>query len=426
MSELRREQPPVIPVDRIEIPEVRQTKLDNDVPVYLIESGTEDVIRIEFTFNAGQFMERLPLLASTTNMMLKEGTENYTSQELSRTLDFYGAFLHLSFEKDRAGLVIFCLSKYVDKILEFCHEMLFRPTFPAAELDILLKKRLQWYQINREKVQNVAIDQFFDSIFGKNHPYGRQVNEKDFSRINAANLTSFHADHYRLDDLAIIISGKVPEGIAEKLNDAFGAMSQPLKVDIIDEPVIAGSTEKKIHIDKAGAVQSAVRIGSLTINKIHPDYQGLKIVDSILGGYFGSRLMKNIREEKGYTYGIRSAVSSLSASGYLIIATEVGNEYLENTLTEIYREIRILQTELISPEELEIVRNYMSGELLRMFDGPFAVAESFRGAWEFGLDNDYYQRFLRKIKTIDPEEIRSLANRYYDINNLHEITVGVR
>jgi predicted Zn-dependent peptidase len=426
MSELRREQPPVIPVDRIEIPEVRQTKLDNDVPVFLIESGTEDVIRIEFTFNAGQLMERLPLLASTTNMMLKEGTAHYTSNELSRTLDFYGAFLHLSFEKDRAGLVIFCLSKYVDKILELCLEMLFYPTFPANELDILLKKRLQWYQINREKVQNVAIDQFFESIFGKNHPYGRQVNIKDFSGINAANLASFHADHYRLDDLAVIISGKIPAGITEKLNDNFGSMSQPLKVDITDELRITGSEERKIHIQKPGAVQSAIRIGSVTINKKHSDYQGLKVVDSILGGYFGSRLMKNIREEKGYTYGIRSSVSSLSGSGYLLISTEVGNEYLENTLNEIYKEISILQNKLISPEELEIVRNYMSGELLRMFDGPFAVAESFRAAWEFGLDTDYYQRFLRRIKTIDPDEIKSLANRYYNIENLVEVTVGVK
>jgi predicted Zn-dependent peptidase len=426
MSELRREQPPVIPVDRIEIPEIQQTKLDNDVPVYLIESGTEDVIRLEFTFNAGQIMERLPLLASTTNMMLKEGTEHYTSRELSRTLDFYGAFLHLLFEKDRAGLVIFCLSKHVDKILELCVEMLYHPVFPASELDILLKKRFQWYQINREKVQNVSIDKFFESIFGKDHPYGRVVNETDFSKINAANLTLFHADHYRLDDLAIIISGKIPAGITEKLNDRFGSMSQPLKVDIIDEPQLKGSEQKKIHIEKPGAVQSAIRIGSVTINKKHTDYQGLKVVDSILGGYFGSRLMKNIREEKGYTYGIRSSVSSLSESGYLLISTEVGNEYLENTLNEIYREITILQNELISLEELEIVRNYMSGELLRMFDGPFAVAESFRAAWEFGLDNDYYKRFLQKIKTIDPDEIKLLANRYYNIENLYEVTVGVR
>lgn len=215
MSELRREQPAVIPIERIVIPEIQQTKLDNDVPVYMIESGTEEVLRIEFTFNAGQLMERLPLLASTTNMMLKEGTEHYTSQELNRTLDFYGAFLHLSFEKDRAGLVIFCLSKHIDKILELCLEMLYRPVFPANELDILLKKRFQWFQINREKVQNVAMDKFFEAIFGKDHPYGRVIDENDFSKINAANLTLFHADHYRLDDLAIIISGKIPAGITE-------------------------------------------------------------------------------------------------------------------------------------------------------------------------------------------------------------------
>jgi zinc protease len=182
--------------------------------------------------------------------------------------------------------------------------------------------------------------------------------------------------------------------------------------------------QKKVHLNKPGTVQTAIRIGSTTINKRHPDYIGLKVLDSILGGYFGSRLMKNIREEKGYTYGISSSLSSLDLSGYKVISTEVGQKYRQKTIDEIYREITILQSVPVKNEEMSVVRNYMSGEMVRMFDGPFALAESFKSAWEFGLDNSYYYNLAEKIKTIDPYEIIELAKTYYNIDELYEVTVG--
>jgi predicted Zn-dependent peptidase len=134
--------------------------------------------------------------------------------------------------------------------------------------------------------------------------------------------------------------------------------------------------------------------------------------------------MKNIREEKGYTYGISSSLSSLDLTGYKVISTEVGQKYCQKTIDEIYREIRILQSVPVKKEEMDVVRNYMSGEMVRMFDGPFALAESFKSAWEFGLDNTYYYSLAEKIKTITPDEIIELAKTYYKIDDLYEITVG--
>ncbi len=134
--------------------------------------------------------------------------------------------------------------------------------------------------------------------------------------------------------------------------------------------------------------------------------------------------MKNIREEKGYTYGISSSVSSLDLSGYKVISTEVGKQNCQKAIDEIYKEISMLQNVPVSNEELGIVRNYMSGEMVRMFDGPFALAESFRSAWEFGLDTSYYYSLAEKIKTIEPDEITELARTYYNIDELYEITVG--
>jgi zinc protease len=419
-----RVQPPVIPSGEISIPEASHFNLSNGADAFLLEAGTGDVVRIEFIFPAGQIREYLPLISSTTNLMLQEGSENYSASELHEQIDFYGAFIHLYSERDRAGLVVFSLNRHVAKILELSREILFRPVFPAEELRALMRKRLQWFRINREKMQNLAMDNFFEMIFGKKHQYGRQITEEDFGRIFPAMLADFHKAFYRPEEMTIIVSGKIPPVTRQILEDEFGKLSAPEVYREEYSTAIMGAARKKKHIEKPGSVQTAIRIGSPTINKRHPDYPGLKITDTILGGYFGSRLMRNIREEKGYTYGIRSGVSSLELSGYKIISTEVGSMYLEDSLHEIYNEIRKLQGEFTEKEELDSVRNYMLGEMIRMFDGPFSLAESFKSAWEFGLGSSYYYRFIEKIRTIDADEIKSLASTYYNIDDLYQVTAG--
>jgi zinc protease len=420
----RKAQPKMSPVGIDKIPEAESFFLKNKVPVFFIEAGSEEIMKIDFIFRAGQIMEELPLQASTANMMLVEGSENYTAEALNKTLDYYGTFLNLVYEKDAAGLTIYFLNKHLEKILELCREIIFRPVFLENELNALLKKRQQWYKVNREKVHNIASDKFFESIFGSIHPYGRQIDLHDFEGLTPLLLKQFHRRYYSPGSMAVIVSGKIHPETKNLLDHYFGQSSENDKTQANDPSPLMGEREKKVFVEKKGAVQSAIRIGSTTIDKRHPDYHGLKIVDTILGGYFGSRLMKNIREEKGYTYGISSSVVSFELSGYKVITTEVGKSYTEKTLEEIYKEIGLLQKIPVESEELEVVRNLMSGEMVRMFDGPFSISDSFRAVWEFGLGNSYYYDLARKIKTIDPDEIIHLARTYYNIDELYEIIAG--
>jgi zinc protease len=417
-------QPHISPFDaRILVP-IEFVPLKNGISLFIINAGTEDVMRIEFVFRAGMVKENLPLLATTVNLMLTESSENYSSEELHSIIDYYGIFLNLFVEKDTGGLTIYFLNKHIEKALELILEILFRPVFPEKELNILMKKRLGWYRIAREKVQNLAMDQFFESVFGSAHPYGRQVYEKDFEGVNPSLLKDFHARFYKPEQMSVIISGRIHEQTVSLFEKYFGELRSP-KFNIEDPGiVIKGIGEKKIHIEKEGALQTAFRIGSSTINKRHPDYPGLKFLNVVLGGYFGSRLMKNIREEKGFTYGIYSSVSSFDLSGFKVISTEAGKNYREQVASEIYKEIGLLQTKPVENDELEVVRSYMSGEMVRMFDGPFSIAESFRAVWEFGLDFNYFIRMMNTIKTITPDEILRLANTYYNTDDLYEITAG--
>jgi zinc protease len=424
INNLQRLKPPVFPVEKVVIPEVKSFTLNNGVPVFYIEAGSEDIVRLEIIFRAGQVRERMPMVASTTNMMLTEGSQNYTAEELNRLLDYYGAFLNLSPEKDLAGVVIFFLGKHTDRILELISEIIFHPLFPEEELNALMKKRLRWFLLNREKVSNQAIDAFFESAFGKSHPYGRQLREHDFEQLSSPVIKDFHSKYYTPENMTLIISGKMHPETPELLNKYMGEKSLRNNRETDQLRAIDGNGLKEVHIERKKAVQTAIRIGSPTINKRHPDYPGLKILNTILGGYFGSRLMKNIREDKGFTYGISSSLSSLDLSGYKVISTEVSPKNCRKTVEEIFKEIKILQNVPPPEEEMNIIRNYMSGEMVRMFDGPFAIAESFRTAWEFGLDNNYYQKLSEKILKIKPEEITELARTYYKIDELYQVTVG--
>lgn len=424
MSGEERTAPHINPVNPGSLAPVRSFVLGNGIPVHIIEGGTEEVMRIEFFLKAGTVTETVPLQASSTNLMLTEGSEKYSSEDIKAMLDGYGVFHQLSAEKDTAGLIIYFLNKHAEKVIELASEILFNSVFPEKEFEVMMRKRLRWFIVSREKVQTLASEKFFEMVFGNNHPYGRMISENDFEALNTEHLRNFYRRFYIPGNLSVIISGKIIENIREILDKHMGSKFPGTLLLPEIEPGFQRCPQKRIHVPRQGAVQSAIRIGSATINKRHPDYPGLKVLNTILGGYFSSRLMKNIREEKGYTYGIRSVAASLNLSGYKVISAEVDRQSAGEAIAEIYREIGILQKEPVADEELELVRNYMSGEMVRMFDGPFAMAESFRAVWEFNLDTDYYDKLAHTVRTITPGELLHLANKYYNIDELYEIVAG--
>lgn len=417
-------QPALMPVTIGTLPEPELIRLDNGIPLFIINSGTEDIMKIDFHFDAGTIFEKTPLAASTVNMMLFEGSENLSAAEINKQLDFYGTQPSNYIEKDNAGVTLMFLNKHIEKVLALCNEIVFLPLFPEDELTALMRKRLQWYLVNREKVSTLAADRLGEIVFGKGHPYGRAVRQEDYAGIGREMLQQFHSLYYQPNGMTVFASGKIESNSVSLINKHFGTISLRGRVETTPPPLEEKDACYNDRIIKKGAIQSAIRIGSRTISKRHPDYFGLKILDTILGGYFGSRLMKNIREEKGYTYGIHSSIRSYRLSGYKSISAEVGSDHTSEATEEIYKEISILQNERVKEAELDAVKNYMLGELLRMFDGPFATLDSFRSAWEFGMDNTYYIRFAETIKSIDSDEIMSLACTYYKTEDLIEVTAG--
>lgn len=412
-------------IDKIEIQKVQLHQLNNGIKIFTLNCGSQELTRIEFLFKAGMFYQDEPLLASAANNLLETGTKKYTANELSDNIDFFGSFFECAVDQDFSSLVLFSLNKYLEKSLHYVEEIIKNPIFPKDEFEIYISNKKQKHLINSQKVNVLARREFSQLLFGENHPYGRQVKTESFDALSLEKIKAFYQKHYQSSECTIIVSGKLPENIIQILNQFFGNEDWGSLKSISAPSAILNTTKQQKHfIEKPDAIQSAIRVGRILFNKTHPDYFKFQVLNTILGGYFGSRLMANIREEKGYTYGIGSVLVSLVNSGYFYISTEVGVDVTNQTLSEIYKELKLLREELVSEEELETVRNYILGQFLRTVDGPHALADKFKAIWEFGLDYDYFDRYLEAVKTVTPEELKRLANTYLQEKDLIELVVG--
>ncbi|MES2567416.1 MAG: pitrilysin family protein [Bacteroidota bacterium] len=412
-------------IDKIDIQQAVEHTLSNGIKVYTIDSGSQELTKIEFVFKAGMYYQSQPLLASATNNLLETGTKNYTANELSDNIDFFGSFFECSVEQDYSSLALYSLNKYLDKSLHYVEDIIKNPIFPKDEFEIYISNKKQKHIVNSEKVAVVARRRFSELIFGEKHPYGVAVKDEDFDKLRLENIIEFYKTFYHSGNCTIMASGKLPSNLIETLGQFFGKTTWGHVQTIPMPKALLDTTKQQKHlIEKPEAIQSAVRVGRYLFNKRDPDYFQFQVLNTILGGYFGSRLMTNIREDKGYTYGIGSGLASLVNAGYFFISTEVGVDVTNNTLTEIYKEIKLLREELVDAEELETVRNYVLGQFLRSVDGPYSLADKFKAIWEFGLGYDYFEKYFAAVKAITPEEIKDLANKYLKEEDLIELVVG--
>lgn len=396
--------------------------LTNGVKVNVLSGGSQEIVKIDFIFRAGTFHQSKPLVASATNNLLKEGTKNYSAFEIAEGIDQYGAYLQTGIDFDDASITLYTLNTHLKNVLVYFSEVVLQPAFDQNEFDIYMNNALEKFKVSMEKVSYVARKESMQQLFGKNHPYGTNASAQDFEKITRQDIVDFHHSFYQLSNCEVIVSGKVNDECIDLLNHFFGNA----KITRTKEAIVADTkTEEepnKIYIEKQNSLQSAIRIGKQFPNKLHPDYFGLQILNTVLGGYFGSRLMKNIREEKGYTYGIGSGIVSLQKGGFFYISTEVGSAVTKDALIEIYKEVELLKTEKISSEELALVKNYLVGKLLKSCDGPFNMAELFENVHFYGLDYDFYNQYIQKIKSITADELMALANNY--LIDLKETVVG--
>ncbi|GAB3810108.1 pitrilysin family protein [Spirosoma humi] len=422
---LDRTQPPAFQaIQQIQLPAVQSHRLDNGVPLHLISVAHQPVLRLECVFNAGTWYEQVPGSAFFTMKMLSEGTPARSSAQINEYIDRYGAFLELNSGPDRASVVVYCLTKFLPDLLPLLREMLTEPAFPQKELDDLRNITLQNLRVNYEKNAYLAGVLFRETLFGADHPYGRSQRPEAVEQLTRQGVVDFFERVVRNRPFQIVLAGQATENEVVAINRELGQLS--IRTDTLasaDGPIQADD-RLAVLAEKPDSIQSSIRIGRRLFTRSHPDFFKMLVTNEILGGYFGSRLMKNIREEKGFTYGISSNMPSFRRDGYFLIGTDVNKENTQQTLDEIRKEIHILQTEPVLPDELETVQNYMAGEFVGSLNTPFEIADRYKVILLDDMPADFLTTYIQHVRAVSPTDIMEMAGRYLASDSLREVIVG--
>jgi predicted Zn-dependent peptidase len=421
--------PPVHQITSLSLPNPVVSYLDNGIPVYQILMGTQDIMKIEIVVNVGRFQEDKKLVARATPRLLREGTASFSSTQIAEQLDFYAGTLQTPVSMDTANIMLYCMTKHFESLVPILAEILWQPRFPEKEMNVWVENNIQRLIVDLTKNDVIAYRKITEMIFGEQTPYGYSSSPEDYRALTPDDLRQFHHDYFRAENMSIILSGKFDDKITGLLNQYLGQYKPSHPKKELRNPISFGEALSptkpyKLLVPNADSSQKAIRLGRRIIGRKHPDFHGFFVLNTILGGYFGSRLMSNIREDKGFTYNVYSSSDVMMHDAYFYISSEVGNKFVDKALKEIYKEMDRLQNDLVGEEELQMVRNYLLGNMLNMVDGPFAVSEVVKIYIMDNLPISTLNKLTETICHISPETIRDLAQRYFQRADMFEVVVG--
>ena len=399
-------------------------KLDNGIDVYAISAGAQEVVQIELVFFAGNSFEDKRGVAAATNFLLKNGTASKSAFELNEIFDYYGGYCNRNCYNETATITLHCLTKHLKTLLPVLREMIVESVFPEEELELYKQNSSQRLKINLQKADFVAGRLIDSYLYGEEHPYGTYTKFEDLSALTTGDCKQFYDSFYVNGGCKIFVGGLLPDDLFNDLNACFGRINTLSGNKENPTRLILPAIEKKYRISNdEHAVQGAIRLGSPFPNRKHPDFKKVMVLNCLFGGYFGSRLMSNIREDKGYTYGIYSYIQNHVNDTAWIISTESGKDVAEATVDEVYKEMKLLRDEKIDATELMLVRNYMIGTILGDLDGPFQIIGKWKNIILNNLDENYFYESVAEIKNITIEELMVLANKYLQPDRFYELIV---
>ncbi len=403
---------------------VQRWTLSNGLPVVAMGGVEAPVLRVEMIWNAGRPFEPRPLLAGPTNDLLAEGTRQHSAAELEAFFEQFGTRLVLPDLMDTGNLALATIHRRMDEVLPVMAEVIAEPAFDDVSFKRFLRRRKQRLREGLSDNDTLAYRLITEAVFGSEHPYGYNGYPDLYDSLQLEDIRAFHRSHFHAGNGTLLVIGNINEAVKRSLESTFGQLPAG-PAATVNTPSASAVKPTTIQLHRPKAQQSMIRRGRRGVHIQHPDYPGLVVLDTIFGGYFGSRLMKNIREEKGYTYGIESDLDTYRLDGSFGVSADVANENLENVRREIDLEARKLRQDLIPDQELNMVKAYLGGSISMELDGPFGHAFRYRSAIIKNYEPvDFLARLEDTIHHITASELRELAERYLSPGDDWEIIVG--
>lgn len=421
----RKEIPNITKLTQVNVPQSETCSSANGILFHYLK-GNSEFVRIDVHFYAGKAFQDRYLVSAFTNGLLREGTKFHSSAEIAEKLDYYGAWLRTNSSTEKASLSLYSLQKFLPYTLQILNEVMKYPNFPENEFQTLRKQQRQSFLLSQEKVEEISDQEFQKRLYGPQCKYSATAELKDYDNLQIEWIREFYEKYYTIAPSAVYITGNLSKENIKQIEAIFE--SYPPLASIPQDSALyqfSPQSEQEIFIKKENSVQAAINVGRILFSRNHPDFHKFSLLNTVLGGYFGSRLMSNIREEKGYTYGIHSSLYTNLETGHLQISTQTANEYVRPVLSEINFEINRLCNDLIPDNELSVVKNYMIGSLARMLDGDFSRTNLYISLNNYGLNmKEYIDNRLEIINTTTSEELKSLAQKYLGSEKLHQVIVG--
>jgi len=414
--------PPIFPIDHVDLPVPDRQELSNGAQLYVIHADVQPVIKLEVLFEAGRWQEHRVSVAQATNVLWREGTKKISGAEAAERIDFYGATLQGHNSLDHTGFTLYVLEKFLPQVLPLVFDLVTAPSFPKKELDTFIERAIAQLRINADKPDVQGYRLLTEAIFGRSHPYGYNSTEAGLRGLTRTDLQRHHALHFLGGNTLAFAAGNISDAsrqlIIEQLERLPKGTTRP------HDRRRAPLDDREIQHVLPHSLQSAIRMGRYFGQRAHADFAGIFVLNTILGGYFGSRLMTELREERGLTYNIYSSVDTMKYGGYLYLSAEVAKGQEGEAVSAIHEELHILQTELIEDKELEMVRAYLMGSFLSMVDGPFSTGETIRTFVSENTALPHFDRMVETTRTITAVELRSLAQKWLSPEDFTMVVVG--
>ncbi len=397
------------------------TELDNSVPIHVFNVGNLPLLKIEFVYTAGKWFEQKSGASFFCAKMITEGSRKFSSRQIADIFDLYGVHYEINPGPDYTSLAFYTINRHLEHILPIINDILFNATFPQKELESFKNIQLQQLKINQEKNNFLASRRFKEQLFGQDHPYGKNLDEQKIMGIQKEDLITNYQNNFG-HAFEIILAGQIDHNTISSINKFFGQQGKFKRIEFPEiKPVGIYKSQYQV---KQESLQSSIKIGKRLFKKDHQDFIPLLLVNELFGGYFGSRLMQNIREDKGFTYSINSNLVPLKNDGYFVISTDAKKEFRSKTIYEIEKELEILANEDVKISELERVKNYLKGSFLSGITTPFALADKFKSIHFYDLDYRYFDTLFDVIDNVSAEQIKILTQKYLDINTMIQVSVG--
>lgn len=412
-------------IEDFSLPQPIEYKLKNNCKVFSIPNNAQPIIHFSLSIKGGKLLEKEQGAAALTAKLVGEGIKGMDSIALHQKLESLGAIISTTSDIDSFTINGHCLKRYFSQVIELVRKYLTESTFSDEDFQHILKVMLQQQQLNEEKTSYLATKLFRENFYGDQHPYGKSLSSEALKNFQISAVEKYYHESVVGLPFTLFISGDITEVEISEINENLGDLDVRGDALITYPDFVCKISSQNLNIykEKEDAVQTSIRIGCPTFTLPNKDLEAFTILNEILGGYFGSRLMKNVREEKGLTYGIHSSFRNEINQGYFLIATDLKKESKNLALDEIYKEINILTDEKVIDEELETVKNYITGNFVMSINSNLSLLEVTKSLYKKALPFDYYNDYVSRIQKIESTTIQEVAKKYFTKEML-EICVG--